>query len=91
MLTTAQLKAERLKGKGLGLAAGDGLIKEIKTDKVSGGAFGRLLGGQNLGAFHIKVRFGSDSRNYDFAPLTNKKAEAELIIAPVKAYGGGQG
>lgn len=71
--------------------AADSLIKEIKTNKVSGGAFGRLLGGKNLGAFHIKVRFGSDSRNYNFAPLTNKKAEAELIIALVKAYGGVQG
>jgi hypothetical protein len=50
-----------------------------------------LLGGKNLGAFHVKVRFGSDSRNYNFAPLTNKKAEAELIIALVKAYGGVQG
>ncbi len=71
--------------------AADSLIKEIKTNKVSGGAFGRLLGGKNLGAFHIKVRFGNDSRNYNFAPLTSKKAEAELIIALVKAFGGVQG
>jgi hypothetical protein len=71
--------------------AADNLIKEIKTNKVSGGAFGMLLGGKNLGAFHIKVRFGSDSKNYNFAPLTNKKAESELIIALVKAYGGVQG
>lgn len=71
--------------------AADSLIKEIKTNKVSGGAFGVLLGGKNIGAFHIKVRFGSDSRNYNFAPLTNKKAEAELIIALVKAFGGVQG
>lgn len=71
--------------------ATDSLIKEIKTNKVSGGAFGVLLGGKNIGAFHIKVRFGNDSRNYNFAPLTNKKAEAELIIALVKAYGGVQG
>ena len=71
--------------------ATDSLIKEIKTNKISGGAFGMLLGGKNLGAFHIKVKFGSDSRNYNFAPLTNKKAEAELIIALVKAYGGVQG
>lgn len=69
----------------------DGLIKEIKTNKVSGGAFGMLLGGKNLGAFHIKVKFGGDSKNYNFAPLTNKKAESELIIALVKAYGGVQG
>ena len=71
--------------------AADGLIKEIKTNKVSGGAFGVLLGNKNLGAFHIKVRFGSDSKNYNFAPLTNKKAESELIISLVKAYGGVQG
>jgi tetratricopeptide (TPR) repeat protein len=71
--------------------AQDSLIKEIKTNKVSGGAFGMLLGGKNLGAFHLKVKFGGDSRNYNFAPLTNKKAEAELIIALVKAYGGVQG
>jgi Flp pilus assembly protein TadD len=70
--------------------AADNLVKEIKTNKVSGGAFGVLLGGKNIGAFHIKVRFGGDSRNYNFAPLTNKKAEAELIIALVKAYGGVQ-
>ena len=71
--------------------AADSLVKEIKTNKVSGGTFGRLLGGKNVGAFHIKVKFGSDSRNYNFAPLTGKKAEAELIIALVKAYGGVQG
>ncbi|MBV8857304.1 MAG: hypothetical protein JOZ02_10265 [Acidobacteria bacterium] len=71
--------------------AQDGLIKEIKTNKVSGGAFGMLLGGKNLGAFHLKVKFGGDSRNYNFAPLTNKKAESELIITLVKAYGGVQG
>ncbi|MFL6332673.1 MAG: tetratricopeptide repeat protein [Pyrinomonadaceae bacterium] len=70
--------------------AADSLIKEIKTNKVSGGAFGMLLGGKNLGAFHIKVRLGSDSKNYNFAPLTNKKAEAELIVDLVKAYGGVQ-
>jgi tetratricopeptide (TPR) repeat protein len=68
----------------------DGLIKEIKTNKVSGGAFGVLLGGKNIGAFHIKVRFGGDSKNYNFAPLTNKKAESELIITLVKAHGGVQ-
>jgi len=71
--------------------AADSLVKEIKTNKVSGGAFGMLLGGKNLGAFHIKVKFGGDSRNYNFAPLTSKKAEAKLIIALVKAYGGVQG
>jgi tetratricopeptide (TPR) repeat protein len=71
--------------------AQDGLIREIKTNRVSGGAFGMLLGGKNLGAFHIKVKFGGDSRNYNFAPLTNKKAESELIITLVKAFGGVEG
>jgi tetratricopeptide (TPR) repeat protein len=71
--------------------AADNLIKEIKTNNVSGGTFGMLLGNKNLGAFHIKVRFGNDSRNYNFAPLTTKKAESELIISLVKAYGGVQG
>jgi tetratricopeptide (TPR) repeat protein len=71
--------------------AADNLIKEIKTNKVSGGAFGVLLGNKNLGAFHIKVKFGSDSKNYNFAPLTKKKAESELIISLVKAYGGVKG
>ncbi|MET0647708.1 MAG: hypothetical protein ABW208_13920 [Pyrinomonadaceae bacterium] len=71
--------------------AADNLIKEIKTNRVSGGTFGVLLGNKNLGAFHIKVKFGNDSRNYNFAPLTSKKAESELIISLVKAYGGVQG
>jgi hypothetical protein len=71
--------------------AADNLIKEIKTNKVSGGTFGVLLGNKNLGAFHIKVKFGSDSRNYNFAPLTNKKAESELIIELVKAFGDVEG
>ena len=72
--------------------AEDSLIKEIKTNKLSGGTFGMLLGGKDLGAFHLTVRFGSkDSKNYNFAPLTKKRAESELIISLVRAYGGVQG
>ncbi|HLM54596.1 MAG TPA: hypothetical protein VK422_00610 [Pyrinomonadaceae bacterium] len=72
--------------------ADDTLIKEIKTNKLSGGAFGVLLGGKDLGAFHITVKFGGkDSKNYNFAPLTKKRAESELIISLVRAYGGVQG
>ncbi|MDT7780223.1 MAG: hypothetical protein QOC99_2735 [Acidobacteriota bacterium] len=63
-------------------------IKEIKINNLAGGAFGALLGGKDLGAFHIKVKRASDSRNYNFAPLTKKKNESELIITLVKGYGG---
>ena len=66
-------------------------IREIKTNNLAGGAFGALLGGRDLGAFHIKVRRDRDSKNYNFAPLTSKRNESELIIALVKAYGGVQG
>lgn len=66
-------------------------IGEIKTNKLAGGAFGALLGTRDLGAFHIKVRRGGDTKNYNFAPLTSKRNESELIIALVKAYGGVQG
>ena len=69
----------------------DHLIKEIKTNRVAGGIGGVLLGGRNLGAFHIKVKRDRDTRNYNFAPLTSKRNESELIIALVKAYGGVQG
>lgn len=66
-------------------------IREIKTNNLAGGAFGALLGGRDLGAFHIKVRRDRDTKNYNFAPLTSKRNESELIIALVKAYGGVQG
>jgi hypothetical protein len=69
----------------------DANVREIKTNSLAGGAFGALLGGKDLGAFHIKVRLGKDTRNYNFAPLTSKKNESELIITLVKAYGGVQG
>jgi hypothetical protein len=71
--------------------AEDSSIKEIKVNNLAGGAFGVLLGGKDLGAFHIKVKRDKDSKNYNFAPLTKKKNESELIITLVKAYGGVQG
>lgn len=66
-------------------------VREIKTNSLAGGAFGALLGGRDLGAFHIKVRRDKDTKNYNFAPLTKKKNESELIITLVKSYGGVQG
>lgn len=69
----------------------DAGVREIKVNNLAGGAFGALLGGRDLGAFHIKVKRASDSKNYNFAPLTKKRAESELIINLVKSYGGVQG
>jgi hypothetical protein len=66
----------------------DTSINEIKTNKLAGGAFGVLMGGKDRGAFHIKVRRASDTRNYNFAPLTEKRGESELIIKLVQGYGG---
>lgn len=66
-------------------------IKEIKTNNFAGGAFGVMLGGKDRGAFHIKVRRASDTKNYNFAPLTEKRAESELIIKLVQGYGGIKG
>ena len=66
-------------------------IHEIKTNKLAGGAFGVLMGGKDRGAFHIKVRRASDTKNYNFAPLTEKKTESELIIKLVQGYGGVRG
>ena len=66
-------------------------IKEIKVNNLAGGTFGVLLGGKDLGAFHIKVKRDKDTRNYNFAPLTKKKNESELIITLVRGYGGVQG
>ncbi|MET0622906.1 MAG: hypothetical protein ABW250_08000 [Pyrinomonadaceae bacterium] len=71
--------------------AEDSNVKEIKLNSLAGGAFGMLLGGRDLGAFHIKPRQKINGRdNFNFAPLTKKKAESELIIALVKSYGGVQ-
>ena len=66
-------------------------IREIKTNNFAGGAFGVLMGGKDRGAFHIKVRRASDTKNYNFAPLTEKRAESELIIKLVQGYGGVKG
>jgi hypothetical protein len=66
-------------------------IKEIKINNFAGGAFGVMLGGKDRGAFHIKVRRERDTRNYNFAPLTEKRAESELIIKLVQGYGGVKG
>lgn len=66
-------------------------VREIKTNSLAGGTFGALLGGKDLGAFHIKVKRDKDTKNYNFAPLTKKKNESELIITLVKSYGGVQG
>ncbi|MFL6285176.1 MAG: tetratricopeptide repeat protein [Pyrinomonadaceae bacterium] len=66
-------------------------IREIKTNNFAGGAFGVMLGGKDRGAFHIKVRRASDTKNYNFAPLTEKRAESELIIKLVQGYGGVKG
>jgi len=71
--------------------AEDSNISEIKTNKLAGGAFGTLLGTRDLGAFHIKVKRDKETKNYNFAPLTKKKNESELIITLVKSYGGVQG
>ncbi len=71
--------------------AEDSNVKEIKLNSLAGGAFGMLLGGRDLGAFHIKVKRDKDTKNYNFAPLTKKKNESELIITLVKSYGGVQG
>jgi tetratricopeptide (TPR) repeat protein len=69
--------------------ANDPDIHEIKVNKLVGSTFGMLLGGAgDIGAFHIKVKRASDSKNYNFAPLTKKKAESELIVSLVQSYGG---
>jgi hypothetical protein len=63
-------------------------IREIKKNKfVGANPFGALLGGKgDVGAFHIKV-----TKNYNFAPLTEKKQESELIIKLVREYGAVKG
>ena len=71
-------------------AALDPDIREIKTNRFVGrNPLGGLMGGAgDLGAFHIKVKRLGENRNYNFAPLTKKKKEAELIIGLVRSYGG---
>ncbi|HZT60045.1 MAG TPA: hypothetical protein VFA21_15660 [Pyrinomonadaceae bacterium] len=67
-------------------------IREIKVNKLVGSTFGVLLGGAgDIGAFHIKVKLGGDSKNYNFAPLTKKAEESRLIVNLVSGYGGVKG
>lgn len=68
----------------------DSNIKEIKTNRfVGANPLGGLMGGVgDLGAFHIKVKRLGENKNYNFAPLTKKKKESELIISLVRGYGG---
>jgi tetratricopeptide (TPR) repeat protein len=64
-------------------------IKEIKTNKLVGSALGVFIGGAgDIGAFHIKVKRGGDTKNYNFAPLTKKSEEAKLIVSLAQSYGG---
>ncbi|MDQ3806017.1 MAG: hypothetical protein M3416_19575, partial [Acidobacteriota bacterium] len=58
--------------------AEDSNIKEVKTNR---------LVGANLGAFHVKpVQRINGRDNFNFAPLSTNKAEAELLIRLVQAY-----
>lgn len=68
--------------------ADDPNIAEIKVNRLAGrGAILGIptlgLGSKDRGAFHIKVKGG---RNYNFAPLTEQKAESNLIITLARAY-----
>ena len=69
--------------------ANDPEIHEIKVNKLVGSSLGVLIGGAgDIGAFHIKVKRGSDTKNYNFAPLTKKSEESKLIVSLVQSYGG---
>ncbi|PYT03640.1 MAG: hypothetical protein DMF65_03800, partial [Acidobacteria bacterium] len=69
--------------------ANDPEIHEIKVNKLVGSSLGVLIGGAgDIGAFHIKVKRGSDNKNYNFAPLTKKTEESKLIVNLVQSYGG---
>ncbi|HWS56591.1 MAG TPA: hypothetical protein VN228_20820, partial [Pyrinomonadaceae bacterium] len=58
--------------------AADSNIKEVKTNR---------LVGANLGAFHVKpVQRINGRDNFNFAPMSTNKAEAELLIRLVQAY-----
>jgi tetratricopeptide (TPR) repeat protein len=48
--------------------ATDALIKEVKTNRLVGVEFG---------SFHLKL---SDGKNYNFAPATKRRFEAQMII-----------
>jgi hypothetical protein len=58
--------------------AEDSNIKEVKTNR---------LVGANLGAFHVKpVQRINGRDNFNFAPVSTNKAEAQLLIRLVEAY-----
>ncbi len=72
-------------------AALDTDINEIKTNSSSAetrSAESWGGGAGDLGAFHIRVKRLGENKNYNFAPLTKKKKESELIIELVQSYGG---
>ena len=54
---------------------------DIKESKLN------TLVGVNIGAFHLKVvQPGGKTKNFNFAPATNKQAESNLIINLIKSY-----
>jgi tetratricopeptide (TPR) repeat protein len=59
--------------------AQDAMIKEVSLNDFVGA---------NFGGFHIKVREGEKgkARNFNFAPLTQKKQESTLIINLIRSY-----
>jgi hypothetical protein len=59
--------------------AQDAMIKEASINDFVGAAFG---------AFHIKVKEGekNKSKNYNFAPATQKKQESGLIVNLIRSY-----
>lgn len=58
--------------------AEDSNIKEAKTNAFVGAAYG---------AFHIKPKVKINGRdNFNFAPATQQKAEAQLLISMIQSY-----
>jgi len=79
-----EIKVNKLVGRLPGALGGSHLPGALGGSRLPG-----PLGGEgDIGAFHIKVKRASDSKNYNFAPLTKKKAESELIVSLVTGYGG---
>jgi hypothetical protein len=54
--------------------------QDIKESKPNG------FVGIKFNAFHVKVGDGSKSKNYNFAPLTTSKEEANLIVGLMAGY-----
>jgi hypothetical protein len=73
--------------------ANDSDIRDIKVNNFVGGSvFGAVIGGAgDIGAFHIRVKRASDSKNYNFAPRTKSRDESKLIVGLVQGYGGIKG